>query len=438
MDIIRKKIKPGYYLIKILVLFLFFSACNTSTKLGVATFKPEKYFEKNPQFSKEFSGFTLYDVQKNHYIAHVNGNKHFTPASNTKIFTLYTVLSILQDSLPIIRYQLSGDTLYFSGAGNPLNLNPYFSDNQHLRGFLENAGKQLIYIPSYPAPVKYGSGWAWDDAMDYYQLENTSLPIYGNEIQAIIQDDSLIVKPDFFKDNFQIQPGDKDFVEVTPIPNQFIIHYSKDQILAIPIQFTDALTCNLLSDTLSQSVVLQYNTTDSFIWKTYKIPFPDSLLIRMMHESDNFIAEQLLLMSSMEISDTLDRSNAIRFIKHQMKDWLRDDVKWVDGSGLSRYNLFTPKSMTEVLLKIYQLKGLEWIEIVFPHGGTSGTIEAWYEPYVMAKTGTLSNNHCLSGFIKAKSGKIYIFSFMHNHYLESSRVYKQEMDKLLRLIYNKY
>lgn len=368
----------------------------------------------------------------------MNGNKHFIPASNTKVFTLYTAIYILRDSLPIIRYQLSGDTLYFSGAGNPLNLNPYFVDNQHLSDFLKNSGKQLIYIPSHPSPVKYGSGWAWDDALDYYQLENTSLPIFGNEIQAVIHNDSLIVKPEIFKDNFQILPGNKDFVEVTHAPNNFIIHYSKDQTLAIPIQFTDELTCNLLSDTLSQSVVLQYNTTDTFNWKIYKIPFPDSLLIRMMHESDNFIAEQLLLMSSMEISDTLDRSNAIRFIKHQMKDWLRDDVKWVDGSGLSRYNLFTPQSMSEVLLKIYQLKGLDWIEIVFPHGGTSGTIEAWYEPYVMAKTGTLSNNHCLSGFIKAKSGKIYIFSFMHNHYLESSRVYKQEMDKLLRLIYNKY
>ena len=69
---------------------------------------------------------------------------------------------------------------------------------------------------------------------------------------------------------------------------------------------------------------------------------------------------------------------------------------------------------------------------IFPAGGKSGTIEKWYggkaEPYVFAKTGTLSNKHCLSGYIKTESGRLLIFSFMHNNYVGSPEPVKKEME----------
>ncbi|MEO0333920.1 MAG: D-alanyl-D-alanine carboxypeptidase, partial [Bacteroidota bacterium] len=76
-------------------------------------------------------------------------------------------------------------------------------------------------------------------------------------------------------------------------------------------------------------------------------------------------------------------------------------------------------------------------------GGVSGTIENWYgnpegEPYVFAKTGTLSNKHALSGFLFTRSGKKLIFSFMHNNYITSSSVLKVEMEQILRQLYEEY
>jgi D-alanyl-D-alanine carboxypeptidase/D-alanyl-D-alanine-endopeptidase (penicillin-binding protein 4) len=76
-------------------------------------------------------------------------------------------------------------------------------------------------------------------------------------------------------------------------------------------------------------------------------------------------------------------------------------------------------------------------------GGVDGTIRSWYksdddEPYIFAKTGTLSNNHSLSGFIRTKSGKLLTFSFMHNNYNSSSTPVKLEMEKTLRLIRDSY
>jgi D-alanyl-D-alanine carboxypeptidase/D-alanyl-D-alanine-endopeptidase (penicillin-binding protein 4) len=436
MDLIKIK-RLSAALPGLLMVLLLFSACSSSKKISYRTSKPEKHFAQNPIFSKEFSGFTLYDIQKNRYLANVNGNKHFTPASNTKIFSLYAALSVLKDSLPVVRYSLSGDTMFFSGTGNPLNLNPYFRQNNQLIDFLKDSTRTLVYIPFHPAPVKYGSGWAWDDAFEYYQLENSSLPVYGNEIQLEILNDSFSVSPSFFTGNIQINFAGTDQIETGKERNTFNIKYKKDIDLALPIQMTDELVVELLSDTLDQPVLLQ-QIPKTPVWETYKIPFPDSLFIRMMQESDNFIAEQLLLMCSLETDGLLDRSVAIQHFRQLMDGRITDDYRWVDGSGLSRYNLFTPQNMAEVLLEIYRLKGIDWIGKVFPSGGISGTIGSWYQPYVLAKTGTLSNNHCLSGYILAKSGKIFIFSFMHNHFLESSRSYKQEMDKLLKMIHEMY
>src|SRR5690606_40565208 len=67
----------------------------------------------------------------------------------------------------------------------------------------------------------------------------------------------------------------------------------------------------------------------------------------MMQESDNFIAEQLLLLCAQVLSDSLKTEIAIDFVKKHYLDDLVDEPVWVDGSGLSRYNLFTPRSRSE-------------------------------------------------------------------------------------------
>jgi D-alanyl-D-alanine carboxypeptidase/D-alanyl-D-alanine-endopeptidase (penicillin-binding protein 4) len=75
---------------------------------------------------------------------------------------------------------------------------------------------------------------------------------------------------------------------------------------------------------------------------------------------------------------------------------------------------------------------------IFPAGGLSGTIEKWYggnpHPYVFAKTGTLANVHCLSGYVVTRRNKTYLFSFMHNNYLNRTNEVREEMQKTLEWI----
>ena len=78
---------------------------------------------------------------------------------------------------------------------------------------------------------------------------------------------------------------------------------------------------------------------------------------------------------------------------------------------------------------------------LFPAGGESGTIKKYYsgdKPYVFAKTGTLKHVHNLSGYIVCRSGKVLVFSFMHNNFVGSSTSYKKEMEKVLVMIREAY
>jgi D-alanyl-D-alanine carboxypeptidase/D-alanyl-D-alanine-endopeptidase (penicillin-binding protein 4) len=72
----------------------------------------------------------------------------------------------------------------------------------------------------------------------------------------------------------------------------------------------------------------------------------------MMHESDNLFAEQSLLMVSNEVLGVMDDVKIIdTLLKTDFAD-LPQKPRWVDGSGLSRYNLFTPKDFVVILHKM--------------------------------------------------------------------------------------
>jgi len=164
----------------------------------------------------------------------------------------------------------------------------------------------------------------------------------------------------------------------------------------------------------------------------------DEIYEPLMQESDNFMAEQILLTCSNEVFDTMNTQKIIRFFTKEYLKESPDQPLWRDGSGLSRYNLFTPQTMIFLLNKIYKKIPEERIFNIFPTGKKQGTIKDWYAPFVHAKTGTLSNKHCLSGYITTRKEKTLLFSFMHNNYITSSTPLKEEMQKILNFIHMKY
>lgn len=160
-----------------------------------------------------------------------------------------------------------------------------------------------------------------------------------------------------------------------------------------------------------------------------------------MHNSDNFVAEQLMLLCSSTIADTLSTNVMINYSIKNYMPYLASNSRWVDGSGLSRYNLFKPSSIVKVLDDIYAKIGFVGIQKYFPEIMIYSSEELNSDENagkVFAKTGTLSNNFNLSGYILTKKSKIYLFSFMNNHFLSKPSVIRSEVKTILKYIIENY
>ena len=159
-----------------------------------------------------------------------------------------------------------------------------------------------------------------------------------------------------------------------------------------------------------------------------------------MQNSDNFFAEQILLMVCNErfgrmndnlISDTL--------LDVELKD-LPQRPRWADGSGLSRFNLFTPADFVAILTKMKTEFGMERIQRVFATGG-KGTLLNFYKKdssFIYAKTGTLSGVVALSGFLYTRKNKLLCFSVLVNNHRGNAVEIRRKVEAFLSEIRRKY
>ena len=93
-----------------------------------------------------------------------------TPASNLKILTVLGSIHF-GDTIPVIKYNLSNDTLKISPTGYPLLAHPKYQ-NKELEDFLKSY-KHIEYNLSNNDLIKYGPAWAWDDLTYYFQAERS-------------------------------------------------------------------------------------------------------------------------------------------------------------------------------------------------------------------------------------------------------------------------
>jgi D-alanyl-D-alanine carboxypeptidase/D-alanyl-D-alanine-endopeptidase (penicillin-binding protein 4) len=392
-------------------------------------------------------GFVLYDPGSRKTLIEFNSAKYFTPASNTKIFTFYAALQILGDSVPALKYTINSDSLIFWGTGDPSFLYKHTVADNRVYEFLRSAPQKLFFSPTNFQTEHFGPGWAWDDYHDTYSAERSPFPVFGNLVEVVEKENhQWAAIPSIFTNHLVV--GDSVDGELEVIrdvdSNQMVIRPGKEVSLlpsaTLPFHYSADVMVEMLSDTLKRPVEqIHYPLTQS-TRMVYSIP-ADSLYQVMMQESDNFVAEQLLLMCAGVVSDTLKPEIAIRYAKKNLLFDLPDPPVWVDGSGLSRYNLFTPRSIVRLWEKIYSKVPPERLFKLLAVGGQSGTLKSWKKeerPYVFGKTGSLSNNQSLSGYLLTKKGKILIFSFMNANFIASSKEIRNNMQEFLGGIRNKY
>ena len=422
-----------------LISLLFLLACSPAAYLK----KEIAGAERNLQ---DHMGFMLYDPVSQKILVEHKSSHYFTPASNTKIFTLYAGLQLLGDSVPAIKYQLSEDSLIFWGMGDPSLLYKNVFQNNKVLSFLRNSSQPLFFSESNFQTDRLGAGWAWDDYNYDYSPERSSLPLYGN-LLSVSENEAgkLSVTPTYFFDLVVNSTNKKEESEVIRDvgSNQLTFFVGGQKIkdtVDIPFHVDEKLFVKLLSDTLDRTVTEIRKTLPKDALLLRSIP-TDSLYSIMMQDSDNFIAEQILLMSAAMLSDTLKPEIAIDYMKKNFLADSPDELVWVDGSGLSRFNLFTPRSIVKLWEKINNKVPRERLFKLLAVGGMSGTLKNSYKaevPYIYGKTGTLSNNHSLSGFILTKKGKTLIFSCMSANFVKPTSEVRKSMEQILQAVRDRY
>ena len=383
-------------------------------------------------------GISIYEPATKKYLYNYNAEKNFIPSSNVKLFSLYAGLKYLGDSLVGMRYYKTDSNIIITPTGDPTLLHSDFK-SQPVYDFLKNTRAGLKIKNNDFKPKAYGNGWAWNDYPDYYMAERSPLPVYGNCITFLCKKNTFQSIPqnlDAFIVAKNVQANGKSTtVERDFFTNKFnvLLDNTSTETVITPFITSMPLAVKLLSDSLQKNIAFILNDTSSINLKTIYSRPVDSFFKPMMYYSDNFFAEQTLLMASNEKLGYMSETDIIdTLLTTELKD-LPTKPRWVDGSGLSRYNLFSPKDFIYILDKLQNEFGLERMKRLLTTGG-QGTLTGYYTKdagFIYAKTGSMSNNVSISGYLISKKNKLLLFSVQINSFSGSGRIGRRAIEKFI-------
>jgi len=156
---------------------------------------------------------------------------------------------------------------------------------------------------------------------------------------------------------------------------------------------------------------------------THRSPPLSVLAVTMMKLSQNLYAETFL--KTLGGRDRPATSDAGRIaVQSTLTAWDVDpaDVVVADGSGLSPYDLATPRAIVAVLTHIARDERLRGpFEASLPIAGRDGTLSLRMrgtaaEGNARAKTGSLLNARAISGYVRSADGEPLVFSILANNF----------------------
>jgi serine-type D-Ala-D-Ala carboxypeptidase/endopeptidase (penicillin-binding protein 4) len=448
-----------------LALYFLLSSCTIQKNINNASQATDVFQDSN--LRSAHVGVAVFDVSGNRYIYQYQSEKYFIPASNAKLFSLYAAMKWLGDSIPAIRYLETDTALYLLPMGDPTLLHPDFS-RQPLIDMLKKSNKSLYILSGNWNDEAWGSGWSWDDYNDEYMVERSPLPVYGNIIrwtqemqEKPSQDQGFPSSPSFFslpevdwKLKFSADTGRQHFyVHRNLAENLFVVTQGKETKASQDVPFITnglASAIELLKDTIGRPAYLldAYKSNKLMLlmrqqglsFTTLHSQPVDSVYRPLMYRSDNFFAEQLLMMvSQLKLGTMNDELIIDSLLKSDLHD-LPQRPNWADGSGLSRYNLFTPQDFVWLLNKMQKEFGIERLKRLLPTGG-SGTLSHYFKQdsgHIYAKTGSLSGVLGLSGYLITRRNHLLIFSFLVNNHLGRVSEIRTSMETFLHIMIENY
>tara|TARA_B100000686_G_scaffold161694_1_gene169274 strand:- start:14289 stop:15692 length:1404 start_codon:yes stop_codon:yes gene_type:complete len=408
------------------------------------------------------TGRTLYGL---------NSKKLLMPASNNKLYTCGAALQILgsdyQFKTSIVQ---QNNNLFIKGGGDP-NLSI-----EQLDSLARIIGEKITFIDTLFVDanmfdtLNYGNGWMWDEGSNRYSAPISALNINSNCID-------FIVKPG--------QTGENAFTEIYPKTSYINIknisktvqdtnNFKKLRIdrdwsgrtnyFTISGEILDTASIDTFQrnifdpvkyvGTVFKEQLENYNVQVNQIIKGHiysensiELALHNSITLKdlinnLMHESDNLAAESIIKTIGKSDSVAGNWKDGLRLTKKYLFDFTgldTSDLRIVDGSGMSRYNLTSSEHITDFLSSIYFSKNKDLFLSSLPNGGSSkSTIEKRMEHLgsnIKAKTGHLSGVSNLSGFIFSEKNGTIAFSILMNGFIGSPKAYHRLQEAIIQQFY---
>jgi serine-type D-Ala-D-Ala carboxypeptidase/endopeptidase (penicillin-binding protein 4) len=406
-----------------------------------------------------------------------NGDRLFTPASNIKLLTTAAALHRLGGDyrLRTSIYSANADstTLRVMGQGDPTVTD---AELDALAQQIAQAGVQrvslLVVDDSYFPGFATNPTWEWGDAQFAFAAPVNSLILNRNAIAVqiaptqvgsplsvvvaralpagplAIVNDSLTVASGSPTAPLSIwRSGDSPTLRVT---GQMALG-SNPRTLDLAVlnpaqQFAAALQQALQQRSIpvGQTVITQTPTSapGSELAALLSPPLGE-LLMAANRDSDNLYAEVLFKTLGITAGGTVSEASqaggaAVKTVLAAL-GVNSDPLRLADGSGLSRHNLVSPIALVETLQAMAEHPQRDIFRASLAIAGQSGTLRNRFvgtvlDGRVQGKTGALTGNVSLSGYLQPPNYDPLVFSIVINHSNQHASVLREKIDALLQLV----
>ena len=448
----------------------------------IALFYSLVYAEGTPSFdfspvSEENISLVLYDTETQKNVLSINADKPFLYASNLKLLTSAVALKHLGGGfkfLTLFSFDAESGTLYIKAGGDPEmvieKLWVVASDLKRLgiKGIKKVAVDDFLYGKKSTLTAESG-----DKGDNGYLAFIAPLSLNYNAVAIFVKareagqpvEVSLSSPGSYFSikntatgtadGNNQLVVGAQKAGNKTELVIKGTLGAARSKHEAVfkrvsdPTRYYVVTLLDLMGEN-PEVPVERKQLEDSFFDSKERINFayksnPLRDIIRTMNlYSSNFIADSLQFYLGAVL-----RGNAkqgVEILKEFAKNELGETIDIVNGSGLGNdKNYLTGNFYIKLLRNVYSnyYSSIDFFSSL-PVMGEDGTLKSANtnsenSGLIRGKTGSLTGVSALSGMIKAKSGKLYLFAFSINGF--PSKSFKPMWalrDRIMNEIWEKY
>jgi len=439
-------------------------------------------YAENPAFdfspvTEENISLVLYDTETQKTVLSINAEKPFSYASNLKLLTSAVVLKHLGGGfkfLTLFSFDKESGTLYIKAGGDPEmvieKLWVVASDLKRLgvKGIKKIAVDDFLYGKKSALTAESG-----DKGDNGYLAFISPLSLNYNAVAIFVKaretaqpvEITLSAPSSYFSikntatgtpdGNNQLVVGAQKAGNQTEIVVKGSLgtartkHEAVFKRVADPTRYYIVTLLNLMGEN-EETPIERVRLEDSFFNAKERINFtyksnPLRDIIRTMNlYSSNFIADSLQFYLGATLRG--DVKQGVEILKEFTKNELGETIDIVNGSGLGNdKNYLTGNFYIKLLQNVFSdyYGSIDFFSSL-PVMGEDGTLKrantnSENSGLVRGKTGSLTGVASLSGVMKAKSGKLYLFAFAINGF--PSKSFKPMWalrDRVMNEIWEKY